>query len=84
MAPQEPKARTVSVYNTVGSCELEFSSKANTWGELKKELTGKNVQHNQMKAVIGENQQELKEDSDILITQDLSLFLTPIRVKSGN
>jgi len=81
-APKESK-RTVSVYSTTGTCQLEFESGAKTWGQLKKELTEKSIVHNSMKAVIGENQEELTKDEQEILQQNISLFLTPIRVKSG-
>lgn len=82
-APEESK-RTVTVYNTVGTCQVEFKSEAKTWGQLKKELSSKGVEHNNMKAVIGENQEELKTDEQEIVNQNISLFLTPVRVKSGD
>lgn len=83
-APKEfNESRKVTVYNTVGSCQTEFNSKASTWGQLKKELDTKGIPHKDMKAVVGETQQDLKEDNEVLLEQELNLFLTPIRVKSG-
>jgi hypothetical protein len=83
LAPKEFKERNVTAYNTLGSCETTFKSKAATWGQLKKDLEKNKIPHVNMKAVIGETQQDLKEDDEILTEQDLNLFLTPIRVKSG-
>lgn len=83
--PPEEKGveRTLTAYNTVGSCQTEFKTSAKNWGQLKKELDTKRIPHVGMKAVVGENQQELTHDEDVLITQDISLFLTPIKVRSG-
>lgn len=83
LLPEEQKEREITVYNTVGSCEVTFKSKAKTLAELKKDLDGKGVTYQGMKMVIGETQDELVNETDILISQDISLFLTPIKVKSG-
>lgn len=84
MAPQEePKERVVTVYNTTGTCEKSFKSKASNWGELKKDLTSNNVTYQDMKAVLGSNQEELKKDEDKLVLEDMELFITPVKVRSG-
>ena len=87
-APKEQPTRKITVYNTSGTCQTSFDSTAKTFGQLKKELAVQGVNYEGMKVVVGENQNELKRDEDLLteesvIEQELTLFLTPIRVKSG-
>lgn len=83
-APLEPKPRKVTVYNTVGSCEVEFSATFSNRAQLCKELDKKGIPHKDMKMVVGEDQQELlSEEDEINVQTDISLFLTPIKVKSG-
>jgi len=86
MAPKEPikTERPITVYNTLGSCETKLTSSARTWKELKADLDKKGIPHSQMKALVGETQQDLQDDDEILEMRELSLFLTPIKVKSGN
>ena len=57
--------------------------KATTLGELKQELAGK-VNLNDQRIVVKEGRGCLKQDSDQLGDQDLTLFLSPLRVKSGS
>lgn len=78
-----PKERTVEVYSTSGTCQATFKTSAQTFGELKKQLSEKSVNYQNMKAIIGENQEELTEDSQLLLETDFTLFLTPVAVKSG-
>lgn len=82
-APEEQKARTITVYNTSGTCETSFKSAASTVAQLKKDLTTKGVPYTGMKMVVGENQEELKEEDQQLLQTDMSLFLTPVKVRSG-
>lgn len=85
MAPNEPKAteRNITAYNTLGSCETTFKSKARTFKELKADLSANGIPYDNMKILVGETQQDLVEDDEVLNMQELSLFLTPIKVKSG-
>lgn len=78
---QQP--RKIEVYGTRGSCEKSFKSSAKTLGELKKDLDANGVHYTDMKIVIGENQEELTENDQVLLDQELTLFLTPIKVRSG-
>lgn len=83
LAPQENK-RKITVYNMVGDCQVEFKTDAQNWGQLKKELKNKGIKYTDMKAVIGETQEELHEEDQALVRTEISLFLTPMKVSSGN
>jgi len=73
----------VLVYSTVGKGVVEFDTQAATWLDLKKNLREMQVKFDGMKAVIGENRHTLESDQATLPDGDFSLFLMPIKVKSG-
>lgn len=82
----------VTIFSTKGKKRTTVESNAQTWGDLKKDLTTAEVETSGMKAIIGENQVTLESSGAVLpkgldikgtITDDFTLFLTPIKVKSG-
>lgn len=84
--------KTVTVYSTRGQQQVKVETTANTWGELQKDLSAANVDYNGMKAIIGETKSVLELNSAILpkgltiggqVTDNFSLFLTPVKQKAG-
>lgn len=76
--------RNVTVFTTVGKQGGEvFSTEAVTWGQLKKEINTKNISLSNMKAVIGETQVTLESEEAQLLDGDFTLFLMPVKTKSG-
>lgn len=74
----------VTVFSTKGRKRSEVESSATTWGELKKDLASAGVETSGMKAIIGENQNTLESAKAALpVDFDFTLFLTPVKVKSG-
>lgn len=82
----------VTVFSTKGKKRVVVETEANTWGELKQVLTSEGVEVNNMKAIVGENQTTLESSAAVLpkgltaageVTKDFTLFLTPVKVKSG-
>lgn len=83
----------VTVFSTKGKKKSVVSTEATTWGELKKDLTEQGIDTNGVKAIVGETQTTLESSKAVLpkgldirgkITDNFTLFLTPIKVKSGN
>lgn len=85
--------RKVTVFSTKGRSKQVIETKATTWGELKKDLTEAGVSVSGVKAIVGENQNTLESSQASLpmglqkngtTDGDFTLFLTPVKVKSGN
>jgi hypothetical protein len=83
----------VTVFSTKGKKRSVVTTEANTWGELKKDLLNEGIETNNMKSIVGENQVTLESSAAVLpkgltpageVTKDFTLFLTPIKVKSGS
>lgn len=83
----------VTVFSTKGKKRFVVETEANTWGELKQVLTSEGVEVDNMKAIVGENQTTLESSAAVLpkglttageVTKDFTLFLTPVKVKSGS
>ena len=75
--------RTITVYSTSGRNGINVITDVQTWGALKTELSTKQIQHDKMKAVIGETKNTLEAPNAVLPEGDFSLFLMPLRTKSG-
>lgn len=76
--------RNVTVFTTVGKQGGEvFSTEAVTWGQLKREINTKNISLSNMKAVIGETQVTLESEEAQLLDGDFTIFLMPVKTKSG-
>lgn len=84
--------RTVTIYSTKGQQSVKLETSANTWAELKKDLSGKGVEYSGMKAIIGETKTVLELDGATLpngitvgdqVTNNFSLFLSPTKQKAG-
>ena len=76
--------KNVTVFMTVGKKSVQFQSGARTWKELQSALNEVGMKHAGMKAVIGETRNTLESDQALLPDTDFTLFLMPIKVKSGN
>lgn len=73
----------IEIYSTKGKKRSEIEATVNTWGELKSVLSSNSIETSGMKAIIGETQLTLESTNAILPDYDFTLFLTPIKVKSG-
>lgn len=73
----------VTVFNTSGKKRSQVETTVQTWGELKEVLTGEGVEVSGKKAIIGETQLTLESSKAILPDYDFTLFLSPVKVKSG-
>ena len=87
--------KKIKVFGSTRSGMVEINSDASTWGELKTELANEGLLQGDMKAVIREGQTEMKTNSQTLPTglgfndeneqtHDFTLFLNPIKTKSGS
>lgn len=78
--------RVVTLYSTAGKQGANpLNSEAGTWGQLKKEIQRMNnaPSLSNMKAVIGETNLTVEHDEAVLPEGDFTLFLMPIKTKSG-
>lgn len=83
----------ITVFSTKGRKKSVVESVATTWGDLKKDLNAAGIETNGFKAIIGETQTTMESTKAVLpkgldirgkVTDDFTLFLTPIKVKSGS
>lgn len=79
-----PAERTVTIYSTVGQDAQEVKTSAQTWGELKSQLSGSGISTTGMKVVVGETENNLDSAGASLLPGDFTLFLLPAKVDSGN
>lgn len=85
--------RTVTIYQTRGNTKpVKVETEANTWGELKLDLTKAGVDYSNMKAIIGETKTILELDGASLpqgitvgdkVTNNFHLFLSVKAQKAG-
>lgn len=75
--------KKVTVFSTLGKNAQEFTTAATTWGELQSNLKEMNITFSGMKAVIGENKHTLESDKALLPTEQFTLYLMPVKTKSG-
>lgn len=75
-------SKQIRIYSQ-GFGEKVLDSKANTWKELQAELDSKNINYSGMKSVIGESQLTLESPDAVLPAEGFTLFLMPIKTKSG-
>ena len=73
----------VTVFSTKGKKRSTVETTAQTWGELKEVLSGNGVETSGMRSIIGETQLTLESSKAILPDYDFTLFLSPVKVKSG-
>jgi len=84
MSNQIAVVRKITVYNTSAQNNQVIESSAMTWEQLQQELERSGIPYSGMRAVVGENQNELITGQSTLMEGDMTLFLMPRRVKSGN
>lgn len=75
--------RKITVYSTIGKGAKFIETDAVTWANLKTLLQQEKVDLNNMKAVIGENKLTLESDQAQLPDGEFTLFLMPVKTKSG-
>lgn len=73
--------RKVTVVSTATGGKNEVLSSATTWGELKPQIA--NFMSGEMKVTVRETRNDLVNSDGILPEGDFTLFLFPIKVKSG-
>ena len=73
----------VTVFSTKGKKRSTVETTAQTWGELREVLSGNGVETSGMRSIIGETQLTLESSKAILPDYDFTLFLSPVKVKSG-
>ena len=75
--------RKITVYSTIGKGAKFLETDVVTWAHLKTLLQQEKIDLNNMKAVIGENKLTLESDQAQLPDGEFTLFLMPIKTKSG-
>lgn len=79
--------RTIIIYNTQSGTDFEVNTDATTWGDLKRALSSQVNKIDSMKAVVSHNSSTLEADEALLPDSpsdgDLTIFLSPMEVKSG-
>lgn len=82
----------IVVFSTRGKKRTEIFSDAETWGQLEKDLNAAGIETKGFKKIVGETQNSLESSAAVLpkgltsageVVKDFTLFLTPIKVKSG-
>lgn len=76
-------SRKVTIYSPAGKNAKQLEVSGGTWKELQRVLSTNNVSYSGMKAVIGENRLTMESDNAVLPDGDFTLFLMPIKTKSG-
>jgi len=77
--------RTVTVTSTQATpSRISFDSNASTWGALKSEISAQGMSPEGMKAVLRTTKATLEMDDAVLPEGDVTIFLTPGKVKSGD
>lgn len=75
--------RKIIVYSTLGKNAVEVNSQASEWAGVKAELKEFGVNYAGMKCVIGETRLTLESDKAIVPEGDFTLYLMPVKTKSG-
>ena len=86
--------KKIKVFSTLRSGIIELTVNANTWGELKAELSKEGITTSEMDATVKEGQISLVQDGAELpegkgkdnqgnVTHDFTLYLAPSKTKSG-
>jgi hypothetical protein len=74
--------REITIFTTKGE-KIKIQSSATTWGELKSVVENKGFDMNQFKALESVNRTSLESSIAILPTTAFTLFISPIKTKSG-
>lgn len=72
----------VTVFSTKGSQKAVYETESTTWGQLKSELS-RDYNFDNLQATENITRRDLTVDSAELPTSDFTLFLRPIKTKSG-
>ena len=72
----------VTVFSTKGSQKAVYETESTTWGQLKAELS-RDYNFDNLQATENITRRDLTVDSAELPTSDFTLFLRPIKTKSG-
>ncbi len=72
----------ITIFSTKGSQKRELVTNATTWGELKREISSLYDMSN-LQATENVNRTDLVSDTAVLPKGDFTLFLRPIKTKSG-
>lgn len=75
--------RIVTVYSTVGNNKNDVKTNASDWGGLKRDLSEAGISFNNMNVVVGETQVSLVSNEAQLPNDNFTIFLLPVKVKSG-
>lgn len=75
--------KTITVVSTGSRTGKVLETSVVNWSALQTELSKLGVNHSGMKAVIGKSKVNLENPEAILPDEDFTLFLYPIRTKSG-
>lgn len=75
--------KKITVYSTLGKNATEFNSNGATWKDVQREMSDLRISYSGMKAVIGETRLTLESEKAIVPETDFTLYLMPIKTKSG-
>jgi hypothetical protein len=76
-------ARKIIVFSTETNEKKELNSSATTWGELKRELRDNGLDASNMKGMTRTTKITLENDGAQLPAEEFTVFITPMKVKSG-
>ncbi len=75
--------RNILIYTTIGENEKTIQSQSTKWGALQRDLEGYGVQHDGMKAIVGETRNTLESSEAQLPEGDFTLYLMQKKSKAG-
>lgn len=78
------KQKTITLFSTGGKSGIEIATTSTKWGELKKEIEKQGYSLSNTKAVIGKSKVNLEHPDAELPEDNFTLFLLPVRTKSGS
>jgi hypothetical protein len=76
--------RKVRFYSTAGQTNVQHEFQGTTFGELKELMKTNNISYSGMKCVVGETKLTVEHDQAILPDGDFTLFIMPVKTKSGS
>lgn len=76
--------RDIVVVSTKTNSKKTVASNAETWGALKSDLSHAGIDYKNMNVIIRETKNNLVDDAARLPEGTFTLFLLPVKVKSGN
>lgn len=75
--------RKVRIYSTTGQTNLQLEFQGTTFRELKELMSQNRVTYSGMKCVVGETKLTVEHDQALLPDGDFTLFIMPVKTKSG-